>query len=184
MSDYYNASMDDDWFQHPGHDFQDVPKGIQEFGGVTFDVRGLVQLAANKTLEVTGVVFPEAVKGIAVNRKGRRLHFLQACFWSTDEGAKLGEYVIHYADGQTRTAPILYGKNILDWWVSPEGGKLSEAEAVWQGSNPATRSMNLATQLINYTWENPLPEVEISSIDFISDLIIAGPFLVAITVEN
>ncbi len=182
LSQQYNASLDDNWFCHAGHDLRDVPKGVQVFGGVTFDVRGIVQLAASKSLEVTGVVFPEAVKGIAVNRTGRRLHFLQACFWSTVDGAKLGEYVIHYADGQTRTAPILYGQNILDWWVKPDGGQLSEAVVVWRGSNPATRSMGLMTHLINYTWENPLPEVEISTIDFISDLIEAGPFLVAITV--
>lgn len=183
LSDYYNASLDDDWFQHPGHDLQDLPKGVQALGGVAFDVRGLIQLAASKSMDVTGVVFPEAVKGIAVNRSGRRLHFLQACFWHEDEGAKLGEYVIHYANGQTRTSPILYGRNIMDWWVRPGGGQLTEAVTVWRGSNPATRSMGLTTHLINYTWENPLPEVEISTIDFVSDLIEAGPFLVAITVE-
>jgi len=184
LSEYYTSSLDDNWFCHAGHDLRDLPKGVQEFGGITFDVRGLIQLAASKSLEVTGVVFPEAVKGIAVDRTGRRLHFLQACFWSTDEGAKLGDYVIHYADGQTRNAPILYGRNIMDWWVRPEGGQLAEAEVVWQGSNPATRSMGLTTALSKYTWENPLPEVEISTIDFISDLIEAGPFLVAITVEK
>ena len=136
LSDYYNASLDDDWFQHPGHDFQDLPKGVQAFGGVTFDVRGLIQLAASKSLDVTGVVFPEAVQGIAVNRRGRRLHFLQACFWSTAEGAKLGEYVVHYADGQTRSAPILYQRNVLDWWVRPEDRLPTEAEEVWRGQNP------------------------------------------------
>lgn len=183
LSDYYNASLDDDWFQHPGHDLQDVPKGVQKLGDVSFDLRGLIQVAASKTLDVTGVVFPEAVKGIPVNRKGRRLHFLQACFWNAEEGAKLGEYVIHYSDGQTRSAPIIYGKNILDWWVSPEGGKLSDAKVAWTGSNPSTRAMNMDSQLIDYTWENPLPDVEISSVDLISDLIDASPFLVAITVE-
>lgn len=183
LSDHYNASLDDNWFCHAGHDLRDVPQGVQVFGGVAFDVRGLVQLAASKSLEVTGVVFPEVVKGIRVNRTGGRIHFLQACFWHADEGAKLGEYVIHYADGQTKAAPILYGRNTMDWWVGPEGGKLAKAEVVWRGSNPATRSMGLTTHLIKYTWENPLPEVEMSTIDFVSDLIEAGPFLVAITVD-
>ncbi|MBN2394649.1 MAG: hypothetical protein JXR84_28215 [Anaerolineae bacterium] len=99
-------------------------------------------------------------------------------------GAKLGEYIIHYADGQTRSAPIVYGKNILDWWAKPGSIQLSEAVSVWQGSNPATRSMDLITHLIKYTWENSLPDVDISSIDFVSDLIEAGPFVVAITVES
>jgi hypothetical protein len=182
LSDHFNASLDDDWFQHPGHDFQDLPKGIQVLGGVAFDVRGLIQLAASKSLEVTGVVFPEAVKGIAVNRTGQQLHFLQACFWSTEKGAKLGEYIIHYADGQIKTAPILYGQNTMDWWVRPEDELPTEAEEVWRGQNPSTRSYGFMTHLIRYTWENPFPELEIASIDFVSDLIEAGPFLVAITV--
>ena len=71
----------------------------------------------------------------------------------------------------------------MDWWVRPGGEQLTEAEVVWRGSNPATDSMGLTTQLIKYSWENPLPEVKISTIDFVSDLIEAGPFLVAMTVE-
>jgi hypothetical protein len=184
LSAHYTSSLDDNWFCHAGHGLRDVPRGIQMLGGVEFDVRGLIQLAASKSLEVTGVVFPEAVEGIAVNRMGRRLDFLQACSWSANEGAKLGEYIVHYADGQTRSAPILYQRNVVDWWVRPENGLPTEAEEVWRGSNPATRSMGFVTHLIKYTWENPLPEVEISTIDFVSDLIEAGPFLVAITVEK
>ena len=183
LSEHYTSSLDDNWFCHAGHDLRDLPKGIQVLDGTPFDIRGLVQLAASKSIDVTGVVFPEAVKGIIVGRKGQRLHFLQACFWNTETGAKLGEYVIHYEDGQTRTVPIVYGQTISDWWVSPEGVDLTEAEAVWRGCNPATASMGLTTQLLKYTWENPLPDVEISTLDFISDLIEAGPFLVALTIE-
>lgn len=184
LSDHYTSSLDDNWFHHAGHDLRDLPQGVQALGGVPFDVRGLVQLSASKMLDVTGTVFPEAVTGIRVNRKGARLHFLQGCFWSTEVGAKLGEYVIHYADGQTRTAPILYGRNIFDWWLAPDEAQLVGARSVWHGENPATRSMGLKTHLIDYTWENPLPDVEISSIDFVSDLIEAGPFLVALTITG
>ena len=183
LSRHFNASLDDDWFQHPGHDFQALPRGVQVLGGVAFDVRGLIQLAGSQSLEVTGVVFPEAVKGISVDRKGRRLHFLQACGWSADEGARLGEYVIHYADGSTRSAPILYQRNVMDWWTRPEDGPPTEAQEVWRGANPATRAMGLAIHLIMYTWENPLPDVEIRTIDFVSDVGPAAPHLLAITVE-
>ena len=183
LSKFYDASLDDDWFQHYGHDLQDVPKGVQTLGGVAFDVRGLIQLAGTQSLDVSGVVLPEAVRGIPVNRKGRRLHFLQACGWSAEVGAKLGDYVVHYADGQTRRAPILYGRNVLDWWARPDQASPSEAQEVWRGSNPATRAIGFSTHLIKYTWENPLPDLEITTIDFVSDVIAAAPNLVAITVE-
>jgi hypothetical protein len=183
LTAYYNASLDDDWFQHAGHDYQDLPKGIQVFGGVPFDLRGLIQLAASHTMDVTGVVFPEAVEGIEVHRTGKRLSFLQACFWHADKGAQLGEYVIHYLDGQIRRAPIRYMRNTMDWWVRPGDELPTQADQIWLGQNPSTRSFGFMTHLLKYTWENPRPAVEISTIDFVSDLIEAGPFLVALTVE-
>ncbi len=183
LSKYYNTSPEDDWFNHAGHDLQDLPKGDQSLGGVKFDIRGMIVLAGTRSLTVTGVVFPEAVKGINVNRKGQELHFLQACGWSDEAGAKLGEYVIHYVNGETRSAPILYQKNVLDWWCRPEDNPPTEAEEVWRGQNPSTRVNGFITHLIKYTWKNPLPDVEISAIDFVSDVISAAPFLIAITVE-
>jgi hypothetical protein len=183
LSNYYNTSPEDDWFNHAGHDMQDLPKGVQTLKGVKFDIRGMIQLAGTQSLTVTGVVFPETVKGIKVNLKGQKLHFLQACGWSAPAGAKLGEYVIHYENGQTRSAPILYQNNVLDWWARPTDKPPTEAEEAWRGQNPSTRNAGFVTHLIKYTWENPLPDVEISTIDFVSDVISAAPFLVAITVE-
>jgi hypothetical protein len=184
LSAYFNASLDDDWFQHPGHDLQDVPRGVQTLGGVPFDVRGLIQLAGTESLRVTGVVLPEVVRDIQVNRKGRRLHFLQACGWHAPEGAEIGQYVIHYADGQTRTAPMIFGRNVTDWWVGPNTKLPTEAQEVWCGSNPSTRHIGSHTHLLKYTWENPRPHDEIRTIDFVSNLTEAWPFLVAITIEE
>jgi len=183
LSDYYNYSVDDDFHNHAGHDMQDLPKGVQELGGVAFDVRGLIQLASTRSLGMTGVTYPEAVKGIKVNRKGHRLHFLQACGWSAEVGAKIGEYVIHYVNGQTRSVPIIYQQNVLDWWSRPEDAPPTEAEIVWQGGNPSTRANGFKTCLLKYSWDNPLAEVEISTIDFVSSMTEAGPFLVAITID-
>jgi hypothetical protein len=184
LSEYFNVSTDDDFHNHAGHDLQDLPKGVQELGGVKFDIRGMIVLAGSRSINMTGVVYPEAVNGIKVNRKGKKLHFLQACGWSAEAGAKLGEYVIHYSDGQTKSAPILYQNNIMDWWLRPEDKPPTEAKEVWRGQNSSTRNAGFKTHLIMYTWENPLPDVEITSIDFVSDVIPAAPMLLAITVER
>jgi hypothetical protein len=42
----------------------------------------------------------------------------------------------------------------------------------------------MKTRLIKFTWINPLPEVTITAIDFISSLTTSSPMLVAITVEH
>ena len=41
----------------------------------------------------------------------------------------------------------------------------------------------ITLQLCRFTWDNPHPEVTIESLDFISKMTRAAPFLVAITTE-
>jgi hypothetical protein len=53
----------------------------------------------------------------------------------------------------------------------------------WIGSHAAARLHGLQTRLIKYTWENELPDAEITSIDFVSAVENPAPFLVAITVD-
>jgi hypothetical protein len=184
LTNYYGTSLNDDWFDHPGHDLQDVPQGLKAFGGVLFDVRGLIVLAGTKSLAVSGLTLPEAVYGIRIDRKGKALHFLQAAaFVGSTPGLKIGEYVMHYENGETMVADLIYGENELDWWVNPAEGHVTKADEVWFGSNPATRSRGMKTRLIQFTWNNPLPDVTITSIDFVSCLTTSSPMLVAITVE-
>jgi len=181
LTGFFGASLDDDWFNHSSHDLHDVPKGIQSMAGTKFDVRGLIVLGGSGSLEITGLALPEAVCGIPVNRTGKRIHFLQACGFSAPRGTRVGEYVIHYANGETRNAPILYGVHIIDWWLSDI---VSDAKVAWIGSHASARLQGLQTRLIKQTWENELPEVEITSIDFVSALENPAPFLVAITVDR
>jgi hypothetical protein len=187
LAKFYGTALDDDWFNHPGHDLHDVPHGLHPFGGVLFDVRGVIVLAGTKSLAVSGLALPEAMLGIPVGIKGDAIHFLQASAFQGPQGPqaglKIGEYVMHYENGQTRTADLVYGENELDWWVLPTEPHPTKAEDVWYGSNWATRSRGLKTRLIKFTWVNPLPKVKIATIDFISAMTPASPMLMAITVE-
>jgi hypothetical protein len=184
LTRFYGTSLNDDWFDHPGHDLQDVPEGLHSFGGVQFDVRGLIVLAGTESLSVSGLALPEAVRGIPVGRKGSAVHFLQAsAFVGTSRGLKIGEYTFRYENGEIRSADLIYGENELDWWVNPSEGHPTSAKEVWFGSNPATRARGMKTRLLLYTWKNPLPDVTIRSIDFVSALTTSSPMLVAITVE-
>ena len=186
LSDCFFASLDDDWFNHAGHDLHDVPKGIQEFGGVKFDVRGLIVLASGwRSLKITGLALPEEFNGIQVNLKGKSVSFLQATAFDSPPGTKIGAYIIHYADGSAKEVPLVYRENIMDWWESKTDGEVTGpyAKTVWYGSNAASRRYGLRTRLIKFTWENPLADVEITRIDIKSELENAAPMLFAITVE-
>lgn len=183
LSAHFNTSPDDDWTNYPGHDFQDLPRGVQSLGGVKFDVRGMIAVASGSSLRSSRVLFPEAINAMGVHQKARQLHFLQGCAYSDKPGAKIGEYRIHYVDGQTLSAPVVYQENVLDWWTRADDAPLPKAVEAWRGANPSSRSAGRGTHLFRYTWENPLPTVEIDTIDFVSGFATAVPFLLAITIN-
>jgi hypothetical protein len=183
LTNYYTSSLEDNWLGKLGGTLSSLPQGPRILAQSAFDVRGIIQLSGKVLVSGTDVVFPKEVKGIVVNNKGTSLHFLQGAVGSVKNDIKIGEYVIHYIDGQTRSVPILYQKNILDWWCKAEDVPPTEAEEAWRGQNPASRTYGYLTHLIKYTWVNPLPDVEISTIDFLTDFVTSVPFLLAITVE-
>lgn len=163
-------------------DLSQLPRGVQEFGGVKFDVRGIVQLASRAQAYLVEK-YPKRVDGIHVKRMCRHLQFLHAAGWSSPEGTSIGQYVIHYSDGQHRVIPIIYSYDVLDWWAVPSEPIATGLTPVWVGANPAVRQANLKLRLYKTSWTNPRPEVTIESIDFISAMADAAPFLIALTVE-
>lgn len=179
LTDYYHASLDDDWFNHSSHDLHDVPKGVQCLGETYFDVRGLICLGGAHSLEITGLALPEEIRGIPVDQKGKEVHFLHACAFSCPRGTQIGEYVINYEDGSSISVPIVYGVNVIDWW---ESDIVSEARVAWIGSHAAARDHDKQTRLINFEWVNPHPELKILSFDYVSSLADPAPFLVAVSV--
>jgi hypothetical protein len=185
LSGRYTAPLDNDWLVSTGVNLGGLPKGIQTFAGVKFDVRGIVQLASTELLAQSALSddekarqYPRSVRGIPVRLRARRLHFLQASAWGAGDGEKVGEYVVHYADGQQRPIPLLYQRSLIDWWVKNATDKPTDAEIAWHGSHTRSR-----ISLFKYTWTNPRPDVAIDTIDFVSAMTRAAPFLVAITCE-
>lgn len=190
LTRFYNAALTQGW-QTPeeealtGNDLSEVPRGLVELGGIRFDVRGIVQVSG-QAMKAQGGRYPEQIKGIPVNRKCARVHFLHSTGWSTDDGTEIGAYVIHYADGQRRVLPIIYGEDVRDWFFFESlPVASSHARVAWLGANPRTRANGSARlQLYLRTWENPTLEVEIRSIDFVSAMTACAPFLIGITFDD
>ena len=187
LTAFYNAALTETWFPTnviaSGNDLSNLSRGVQKLGGVEFDVRGLVQLSGS-ALEDLGGQFPRQVKGIKINQRCQRLHFLHGAGWDALFGTVIGRYQINYANGETREIKLVFGQNIRDWWFFPtQHQPTSGATLAWQGSNRASQGLGMGVRLYQMTWTNPLPELEILSIDFISTVEKSAPFLVAITAE-
>jgi len=180
LTDYYNAALVQAW--HPGtrnNNLDILPSGLLQLGGTVFDVRGVIQLSGD-SLQRAGGKFPRRIEGIRVKQPCRTLHFLHACGWSAPEGTRIGTYLVHYVDGRTQEIPIVYGEDVRDWNAEADPSfKVKHGSMVWSGVNRA----RLLVRLFEGTWVNPWAASEIDSIDYLSEMANAAPFLVAITAE-
>jgi hypothetical protein len=183
LSNFYNISLDEEIHHKPGNDLKSVPHGISEFAGTLFNLKGIIQLSGRISKEKTGYDYPAEVKGIIVNQKGEKLHFLQCSSWHDKEGEKIGEYQIHYANGHREIIPIVYLVNVVDWWFMPGDQLPVEVQVAWKGDNERTRNLGYSIQFYKYTWANPFPTIEIKALDFISDEKDSAPFLIAVTLD-
>ena len=180
LSRFYNAALDEDWFLELGSNLAALPRGRAAIlAGVEFDLRGLIQVSS-QMLKATCPKFPERVRGIPISRKCRRLHFLQAALCLEADGAPIGSYVLHFADGQQREVPIAYGHDLREWCFDYDPVReIRRAVVAWTGRNAGQHPV----RLYKSTWENPLPDTEIVSMDFASAMTDSAPFLIALTTE-
>lgn len=177
LTNYYTLALTEDASGAFGYTLDALPMGVKQLGTVQYDLRGVVQVSSQQ-FDGAGEKFPEAVKGIPVGLKCHKLCFLHASRWTEDNRTKIGSYVIHYANGRTWEVPIVFGVDLRDWrpMHDPGAGDGGPA-AAWQGHDKAGNEV----VLFETTWTNPLPLKEIASIDLVSAMTNAAPFLVAVT---
>jgi hypothetical protein len=141
---------------------------------------GLIQLA-NKSLKDE---LPAKVEGIKVDAKFARLHVLHATEFSAPDGTVIAKYVVRYEDKSSETIEVVYGKDVRDWWQHEGDKPPTRGEVVWKGSNDAVKAAGHSLWLFSLTWNNPHPDKKVASIDYVSTLTEAAPFLIALTVDE
>jgi hypothetical protein len=184
LTKFYNATLTDAWQGETNKSLSALPRGLQEFGGIQFDVRGIIQLGSKS---LTDKQFPPQVRAIPVHKKCRDLYFLHAVGFSskTDEGAQVGSYVVHFAGDRARLEiPIHCGSDVRNWHVQPqEPAPQSGLNVAWTSESNPDKAQGPATRLFMTSWSNLAPDKEIESIDFVSSMAGPAPFLVAITAD-
>tara|TARA_B100001971_G_C18219988_1_gene556456 strand:- start:62 stop:751 length:690 start_codon:yes stop_codon:yes gene_type:complete len=174
--------------ERPNNDLRSMPQGVHVLAETAFDIRGLIQLANTSLREQ----FPERVDRIKVNRSCQKLHLLHGTGWNAPEGTAIARLILHYENGESRQLSINYGQHVLDWWKYPNDKKeATDSVVAWLGSNGAAEAWGsqegftepILIQLFKTTWTNPLPNAAIRSIDYVSTLTEAAPFILALTLE-
>ena len=112
---------------------------------------------------------PDAVHGIVIGARFDTLHILHSTMFGNafgaEDGTEIGTYIVHYADRTEERIPIIYGKDVRDWWRSSDPAQTSGAKLAWAGKN-ACMGEDDAIRLFSSEWKNPRPDVKVMSIDF------------------
>src|SRR5438105_12318560 len=109
LKDYVNVKMDENLHsdRFPNNNLKSLPTGKQKLGDVQFEIgNGVLQLGSSSVDQ------PKKIEGIKVGRTLKKLHFLQACGYSTENDTVIGKYVINYEDKSTAEIEIVYGKDV------------------------------------------------------------------------
>ena len=184
LTDFYNVALNESWqpvrFMH-NVDFNlaAIPPGLRNFAGIDFDVRGLVQLrAASPDFEL----FPKSVM-IPLQRCFQRLHVLHGTRWDVERGTPIALLVVHYAVGLQTNLPVCYGQHVAKSFPEDSIENANASEADWKEDiRPAPSEWKV--HLYETTFQNPHPELEVGSIEYVSKLVRCGPFLVGLTLEE
>ncbi len=167
------------WTDDGPNDLRAIKKGDVVFMGVPYHVLDDSE-GKSGCMVLMGThrpYFPEKITGISVNKKAKRLFFLQASAWSGGVKGKIGEYKIHYADGTETSIDLIRGQNIDEWWGPSD---LPQAVLAYKCKNLGGAQVGV----FSYPWNNPYPGKTIKTIDFISSKTDAIPICLAITGEE
>jgi hypothetical protein len=197
LKPYINAKLTEAtvcWKGNNANNFVELPAGTNIYGGVPFDVEGIIQLMGG-WLQRYGKNYPFKVESIAIHRQCKKIHLLHssAKIAPPDFGKTVSKLVIHYEDNSSKEIDMVAGQQVFDmWWPTyitgwPEAWRTpaKDTELAWVGSNAYIRrwAPDWTVCVFRTSFENPQSGVAISSLDYVSSKTIACPFMFALTVE-
>ncbi len=179
-----------------GNNLAELPAGTNIYGGVPFDVEGSIQLMG-KWLQTYEKQYPLSVNSIPIHRKCAKIHVLHgACFVETKSfGTTVAKLVLHYENGSSKTIDMITGQQVFEWWgATYQTGvpaswwqRAPNTELAWVGTNDWMRINHSLDEvrvcLYRSSFDNPQPDVPISTMDYVSTMTMTCPFMVGLTVE-
>lgn len=198
LKPYANATLAEApicWQGDNGNNLAELPSGVHVFGGVPFDVQGVIYLTGGWLKDHYHKNYPAQVTGIRIDRRCAKIHLLHSAGYVLYDyyGRAVARLILHYADGSQREISILAGKNVCDMWAPLFATGIPAAyltmspgnEPAWTGSNAYLKKWQPDLSLVLYqsTFDNPQAGVTLSSIDYVSAETMSVPLLVGLTVE-
>jgi hypothetical protein len=151
------------------HPWRIVPRGSKTFGNVPLAIDGMICLWGESNAK-NGLVFPEKVDDIPVNRKFDSLYVYHTTFFSSRDGSPVYHLTLKYANDMASMTTICYGAHLRDWFMSPHEKVTeltdSKSKMVWSADNPDNKTIKIRFFISPIT--NPRPALEVKSISLAS----------------
>jgi len=185
-----NQKLAEGFHRHKEDNILPVPKGVGTFANQKFKIEAsLVQLSSPL---FEGM--PEKVEGIKVDQKLTKLHILHGTGYGAygeekdglfvKDDTLIGEYKIVYDDKTTAIIPIVYGKDVRDWWDWDQSKPVTRGTLAWVGENENSKQYKVKMRLYSMVWQNPHPDKRVVQIDYRTTGTPCAPFCIAITAES
>ena len=148
LQPYSNQKRGDSFGVDAENNLGKLPGGDQTFGGVKMKIEpGIIQLGSS-VLET----MPAKVEGIKVDGKCSKIHILHATQfgggpnkegspWFVKDGTPIGEYVVKFEDKSSLSVPIVYGKDVRDWFFADGEPETERSKIVWTEENTFATSV-------------------------------------------
>jgi uncharacterized GH25 family protein len=157
-----------------------VPHGGATLGGVPFTVDGLLRLSGTGDSTKS---YRQKVDGIAVGKKFGRLHLLHLTGATGPADLTYARVILHYGDGSTTSFPLVYGTHARYWHRSkyeyPSALSDPNSKVVWRGTHEST---DKTLRIFRTTFENPKPDLDVTTVDFVSENVAANAVILAMSV--
>jgi len=198
LKPYVNAALTDSPASpagNNGNNLADLPSGVNVYGGIPFDVEGMIQLSGKSLVSIFHKNFPAEVDSIPIHQHCAKIYLLHAGDWvdATELGVTVAKLVLHYEDGSQREINIVAWRDVFEFWsplfttgADPRYSRMSpDTERAWTGTNPFLEQLWPDESLILYKsgFANPQPNLRVSTVDYVSTMTGTAPFMVGLTVE-
>jgi hypothetical protein len=168
--------------------FSALPRGIQKFDGVTFQIQGPVNVIGARAAKAGGREFAR-VGNPSTRGRGKNIHVLHTGdHGASPTGSFIWRLVLNYGDGESRRFDFAYGIHLRNFWRRPNDSDRvpsdPDSSIVWVGTSTESDRPNAELVVSRTTLTNPRPDVEVTSAAFVSLLGPSSAYVFAVTLSD
>ena len=188
LAPWANIKLAEDWTGGANNNLLSVPAELALPAGGSLHFGDFIQLAGAKFRLSGGRMLPRSIGWLPLGRPATHADFaLAASYVEEDEHLQdtcIGSLFLLRSSGRGAVRiPLIYGRNVWDWWVPSGGHVAAEAPAAavaWRGDNPSAQFYQHGLALYRLAWEAAAGQGPVAAVSLISNVRRPAPMLMSV----